>query len=326
MKRRAFLATLGGAAAWPLATRAQQSAMPTVGFLVSASEQGYAGPVGDIRDGLHDAGFVEGKNVAIEYRYANYQYASLPGLAADLVARQVAAIVTTGSVVSAIAAKSATATIPIVFANGSDPIKMGLVASMNRPGGNVTGVSFYNSALGPKRIELLREIVPNAKLFAVLVNPDNSNAAPDSQDMREAGERVGMRIEVVNARREADLEPAFAEVARLHSDALIVHVDALFQAQSSKIVALAAQHAIATMYAPSRMVEQGGLVSYGTDISRMDREAGVYVGRILKGAKPADLPIVQPTTFKLVVNLKTAKALGLKIPESFLLRADQVIE
>jgi putative tryptophan/tyrosine transport system substrate-binding protein len=326
MRRREFIAGLGGAAAWPLVAQAQQPSMPTVGFLVSASKQGYVGPVGDIRDGIRDAGYVEGKNIAIEYRFADYQYARLPALAADLVSRQVAVIVTTGSVVSAIAAKSATATIPIVFANGSDPIKMGLVASMNRPGGNVTGVSFYNSALGPKRIEILREIVPNARLFAVLVNPDNQNALPDSQDMREAGQRIGTPVEVVNARREADLAPAFAEVARLHADALIVHIDALFQAQSQKIIALAAQNAIPTMYAPSENVEHGGLLSYGTDVRHMDHEAGVYVGRILKGAKPADLPIVQPTTFKLVINLKTAKALGLSIPESFLLLADEVIE
>ncbi len=235
-------------------------------------------------------------------------------------------ILATGSVVSAIAAKSATATIPIVFANGSDPIKFGLVTSLSRPGGNVTGVSFYNSALGPKRIELLHEIVPNSGVFAVLVNPDNPNATPNFQEMRAAGQRIGIRMESVNARSEPDLDAAFAEVARLRADALIVHIDALFQAQSKKIIALAAQYAVPTMYAPRESILQGGLISYGTDVSQMDRQAGVYVGRILKGAKPADLPVLQPTTFKLVVNLKTAKALGLTVPKSLLARADEVIQ
>jgi len=324
--RRAFIAGLGGAAAWPLVARAQQPATAIVGFLISASAQGYARPVADIRDGLKDAGYVEGRNLAIEYRWADYQYDRLPALATDLVERQVAVILTTGSVVSAIAAKLATTTIPIVFANGSDPVKFGLVASLSRPGGNITGVSFYNSALGPKRIELLREIIPNTTVVAVLANPNNPNAEPDTKEMRDAGQRIGVRVEVVNAVDEPDLDAAFAKIAQLGVNALIVHVDALFQAQSKKIVRLAQQYAVPSMYAQRDTVLAGGLISYGTDISEMDRQAGIYVGRILKGARPAELPVLQPTRFKLVVNLKTAKTLGLTVPESFLLRADEVIE
>jgi putative ABC transport system substrate-binding protein len=326
--RRRFIAALGGAAAWPLTARAQQSPVPVVGFLVSASAEGYARVMGPIRDGLKDAGYTEGQNVAIEYRWADYHYDRLPALAADLVRRQVAVIFTTGSVVSAIAAKSATSTIPIVFANGSDPVRYGLIASLNRPGGNATGVTFYNSGLGPKRIELLREIVPRAAIIALLVNPNNPNAEVDSKEIREAGRSIGVQIEILNASSERDLDDAFTKLGQLRADALMVHIDALFQAQArdQQIVALAERYAVPTMYASRQFPPLGGLISYGTNVDDMDRQAGIYIGKILKGAKPADLPVLQPTKFQLTINLKTAKALGLTPPLIMQMTADEVIE
>ena len=327
MRRRDLLGLLGGAAvSWPLGARAQQAALPVVGFLVSASAQGYARVIGPILEGLKDSGYIEGRNVAIEYRWADYQYDRLPGLAADLVRRQVAVIFTTGSVVSAIAAKSATSTIPIVFANGSDPVQYGLVASLNRPGGNVTGVTFYNSGLGPKRIELLREIVPGAKVIAVLVNPKNPNAEPDGMGIQEAGRSLGVRIELVNASTEPELESAFVKVRELRVDALMVHMDALFNARIKEIVALAERYAVPTMHVEPAWPRAGGLISYGTNVDNMQRQAGVYIGKVLKGTKPADLPVLQPTKFELVINLKTAKALGVTVPLIMQMTADEVIE
>jgi putative ABC transport system substrate-binding protein len=326
MRRREFISLIGGAAAWPLAVRAQQPAMPVIGFLVSASAQGYAGVMGPILEGLKDSGYIEGRNVSIEYRWADYQYDRLPALAADLVRQHVAVIFTTGSVVSAIAAKSATNTIPVVFANGSDPVRYGLVASLNRPGGNVTGVTFYNSGLGPKRIELLREIVPGAKVIGVLVNPKNPNAEPDGIEIQEAGRILGVRIELVNASSERELDDVFAKLRELRADALMVHIDALFQAQNKQIVALAERHAIPTIYASPFYARAGGLISYGTNVDDMDRQAGMYIGKILKGTKPADLPVLQPTKFELLINLRTAKALGLTVPLIMQMTADEVIE
>jgi putative tryptophan/tyrosine transport system substrate-binding protein len=327
MRRRDFITLIGGAAAaWPLAARAQQPAMPVMGFLASASAAGYAWVLPHVRDGLATAGYVEGRNLAIEYRWADYQFDRLPTLAADLVRHPVTVIFATGGVVSAMAAKSSTSSIPIVFAHGSDPIQYGLVASLNRPGGNVTGVTFFNSALGPKRIGLLREVVPTATAIAVLVNPNNPTAVSDSKAMQDAGRSIGVKIEVVHAANERELNDAFAKAVQLHADALIVHIDALFQAHDRQIVALAAKYAVPTMYASRQFTPLGGLISYGTEPGEVYRQAGVYVGRILRGEKPADLPVLQPTKFDLVVNLKTAKALGLKIPESFLLLADEVIE
>jgi putative ABC transport system substrate-binding protein len=326
LHRREFITLLGGAAAWPLAARAQQQPMPVMGFLASASAEGYAYVLPWVREGLSLTGYVEGRNLAIEYRWADYQFDRLPELAANLVQRPVAVIFATGGVVSAIAAKSATTTIPIVFAQGSDPIRYGLVASLNRPGGNVTGVTFYNSALGPKRIGLLREVVPKATVFAVLVNPNNPNAIPDTAEMQEAGRSIGVTIEVVQADNDRDLDDAFAKAVQLRADALIVHIDALFQAHDKQVVALAAKYAIPTMYSTRQFTPLGGLISYGTEPADVYRQAGAYAGRVLRGEKPADLPVLQPTKFELVVNLRTAKALGLKIPESFLLLADEVIE
>jgi putative tryptophan/tyrosine transport system substrate-binding protein len=327
MRRRDFIALIGGAAAtWPFAAQAQQSSAPTVGFLVSASAAGYERVMGPILKGLEQAGYVQGKNLSIEYRWADYHYDRLPSLAAELVNHNVAVIFTTGSIVSALAAKSATSTIPIVFANGSDPVRYGLVASLNRPGGNMTGVTFYNSGLGPKRIGLLREILPKAAIIGVLINPQNPNADDDAKDMLEAGRNAGIQVEIVNASTESELNEAFEKTIQLHADALIVHVDALFNAQYEKIVALAAQHAVPTMYAMRQATQAGGLISYGTDVDEMDRQAGMYIGKILKGAKPADLPVLQPTKFDLRINLKTAKALGLTVPLLAQMTADEVIE
>ena len=327
MRRREFITLLGGAAAWPLAAGAQQQLVPVMGFLASASADGYAYVLPWVREGLSLTGYVEGRNLAIEYRWADYQFDRLPELAANLVQRPVAVIFATGGVVSAMAAKSATTTIPIVFAQGSDPIRYGLVAGLNRPGGNVTGVTFYNSALGPKRIGLLREVVPKATVIGVLINPNNPSAIPDTmEEMQDAGRSIGVTIEVVQAGSDRELDDAFAKAVQLRADALIVHIDALFQARDKQVVALAAKYAIPTMYSTRQFTPLGGLISYGTEPADVYRQAGAYAGRILRGEKPADLPVLQPTKFELVVNLRTAKALGLKIPESFLLLADEVIE
>jgi putative ABC transport system substrate-binding protein len=275
---------------------------------------------------LSETGFVEGRTVAIEYRWADDQFGRLPELAAELVRRQPAVIFVTGSVTSALAAKEATATIPIVFAQGSDPVQYALVAGLNRPGGNVTGVTFYNAALGPKRMGLLREIVRKAGVIAVLMNPNNPGAEFDSKEVREAGRTIGVKIEIVSAGGERDLEEAFAKIAQLHPDALMVHVDALFLSRRDQLVALAARCAAPAIYPQREFATAGGLMSYGSPATDVYRQAGIYVGRILMGVKPADLPVVQPTKFELVINLKTAKALGLTIPETLLATADEVIQ
>jgi ABC-type uncharacterized transport system substrate-binding protein len=324
--RRAFVAAVGGAVAWPLAARAQQSSVPTVGFLVSASAVGYGSVMGPILKGLSEAGYVVGKNLKIEYRWADYQYDRLPALAKELADRHVALIFTTGSVVSAVAAKSATSNIPIVFANGSDPVKYGLVTSLNRPGGNITGVTFYNSSLGPKRIELLRQLVPTATTIGLLLNPNNPNAEPDGAEIKEAGQNVGIRMEIINASSESEIDEAFAKIAQMHLDALMIHIDALFNAQLIKIIALVERSAVPTMFANHHAPKLGGLMAYGTDVDEMDRLAGAYIGKILAGAKPSDLPVLQPTKFDLIINLKTAKKLGLAVPLIMQMTADEVIE
>jgi ABC-type uncharacterized transport system substrate-binding protein len=315
VRRREFIALLGGAAAWPLAARAQQSKMPVLGFLGSASASGYASNVAAVRRGLNEAGYVEKQNLLIEYRWADYRYERLPALATELVKHPVDVIYTAGSVVSALAAKSATATIPIVFANGSDPVQHGLVASLNRPGGNVIGVNFINSQLGN----------PKTAAIAVLVNPKNPNAV-DAKTFESAGRAIGIKIVVLNASTEPELKEVFSQAVQQRADALLVHVDALFNDHVEQLVALAAQHALPTMAATPQFTALGGLVSYGANTLDLVRQAGVYVGRILRGEKPADLPVIQPTHFALRVNLKTAKPLGLSIPEPFLLLADEVIE
>jgi putative ABC transport system substrate-binding protein len=328
MRRREFITLLGGAAtAWSLAAQAQQGRTPVLGFLGSAAEADYKTTTAALRRGLNESGYVEKQNLVIEYRWADFQYERLPALAAELVKRPVDAIFATGSVVSALAAKSATTTIPIVFANGSDPVQYGLVASLNRPGGNITGISFINSQLGPKRIQLLRLLNPRTAVIAVLVNPKNPNAT-DARTFVAAGRSIGVEVVIVNASTEPEIKEAFNRAVEQHADALLIHIDALFNdgAGQLQIIALAVQHRLPTMAATVTFPGRGGLISYGADTADLNRQAGVYVGRILRGEKPAELPVVQPTNFALRVNLKTAKALGLSIPESFLLLADEVIE
>jgi putative tryptophan/tyrosine transport system substrate-binding protein len=327
--RRSFLTLLGGAAAtWPLAARAQQQTVPVVGFLVSGSAEGYADFVAAVREGLRSTSYIEGRNVAIEYRWADEQYDRLSAMAAELVGRRVAVIFALGSVLPAQAAKTATATIPIVFANGSDPIKLGLVVSLNRPGGNATGMTFFGTELGPKRLELLHEMVPKAAVIAMLVKPDNPNTEPSIAEMQAAARVIGVQIAVVGVRSESDFDTAFAKIVQQRAGALVIGSDTLFNAphRREQLSALTIRHAVPTIGSGRDFVDAGGLISYGTNVLDMYRQAGVYVGRILKGEKPADLPVMQPAKFELVVSRKTAKALGLDVPTSILLRADEVIE
>jgi putative ABC transport system substrate-binding protein len=325
--RREFSALLGSAVALsPVGAQGQQLRLPLLGFLGSASAGRYTTTLAAVRRGLNEGGFIEKQNFLVEYRWADFQYERLPALAAELVTLPVDAIFATGSVVSALAAKSATVQIPIVFANGSDPVQYGLVAALNRPGGNVTGITFINSQLGPKRIQLLQLLRPRAAIIAVLVNPTNPNAA-DAKTFEAAGRSLGVEIVILNASTERELNEAFNQAAEKRTDALLVHVDALFNDDGEfRIIELAAQHRIPTMTANRTFPARGGLISYGADVPELNRQAGLYIARILRGERPADLPVIQPTNFALRVNLKTANALGLSIPESFLLLADEVIE
>jgi len=326
VRRRAFITLLGGAAAWPLGAQAQQPAVPVVGFLHGASADGAAYQITAFRQGLNQIGYVEGRNVTIEYRWAEGHYDRLPALAADLVAHPLAVIATAGGITSVLAAKAVTKAIPIVFLTGDDPVKFGLVASLNRPGGNLTGVSFLSPALEAKRVELLRELVPTATTIAVLVNPNSPGAQARLEDVREAARLLGQQVRIVNARSEGDFEAAFAGLVQLGAGALIVVSDPLFNNRRDELTALTARRAIPAIYFDREFALAGGLMSYGTNIADAYRQLGVYAGRILKGEKPADLPVVQPIKFELVINRRTAKALGLNIPDKLIALADEVIE
>jgi putative tryptophan/tyrosine transport system substrate-binding protein len=330
IERRKFLATLGGAATWPLAARAQQPTMPVIGFLSGYPAESFAPETqpyaAAFRQGLSETGYSDGHNVTIEYRWAENQPSRLPVLAAELVRRKVAVIAATGGTASALAAKAATATIPIVFTGGSDPVAIGLVASLNRPGGNVTGVTFLANVLAAKRVELVNDVVPRASLIGLLVNPDNPNAASETSDMETATRAIGKQSVLLRASTDRQLDAAFTSLVEQRANALAIAGDTFFLSRREQLVALVARYAIPASYPSREFVVAGGLMSYGASITDMYRLAGVYTGRILKGEEPANLPVMQPTKFELTINLKTAKALGLEIPPTLLARADEVIE
>ena len=324
LKRREFMAALGGAIGWPLTAHAQQPALPVVGFLNSASANAFPDRMRAFHRGLRETGYVEGQNVTMEYRFADGQNDRVPALAAELVHRQVGVIVANYPPV--LAAKAATNTIPIVFTSAADPVKAGLVASFNRPGGNLTGVHLIGSELERKRLDLLHELVPGAVLIGVLVNPKNPDANVQLRELHEAAVVIKTTIHIVRASTEAEIDSAFANVAQQGVGALIVGGDPFFSSHSVQLLALAARYKLPTIYNQREYADKGGLISYGTDFADGWRLAGTYVGKILKGTKPADLPVVQPTKFELVINLKTAKALGLTVPQTLQVAADAVIE
>jgi len=325
VKRREFLTLLGGAAAWPLAARAQQPTMPVIGWLGSESREAEDFRVVPFRQALKEAGYVEGQNLTIEYRGAEGQSDQLPALAADLVRRQVAVIAAPG-LAAAVAAKGATTTIPIVFQFAADPVQLGLVASLSRPGGNITGVTSLNVEVRPKQLELLHELVPNASVIGMLVNPNNPDAEIQSRDAQAAAGRLALQLDILRARTEGDFDAAFASSVQLRAGALVIGSDVLFFSRSRQLGALAFRHAIPAICPYREFAAAGGLMSYGTNIADLYRQVGAYTARILKGEKPADLPVQQAVKLELVINSKTAKALGLDVPLSMLMRVDEVIE
>jgi ABC-type uncharacterized transport system substrate-binding protein len=326
IERRKFLATLGGAAAWPLAAQAQQPGVPVIGVLGGTSQAEWVPFLAAFNRGLKELGYVEGQNLKIEYRWADNRYDRLEALAADLVERQVAVIAALGRTPSALAAKRATSGIPMVFLVGRDPVELGLVASFNRPGGNVTGVNMLNVALAEKRLELLRELVPKTAVIAILFNPDNPNGQAYASELEPIARAAGQLVLVLSANNDHDLEAAFAILVENRADAVVVAPDPFLDSRRDQVVALAARHAVPAIYQWREFVVAGGLISYGTSLADAHRQIGVYVGNILKGTRPADLPVIQPTKFELVINLKTAKTLGLTVPLTLQARADEMIE
>jgi len=327
MDRRTFIGSVAiGLLVVPVVARAQQPAMPVIGFLGSASPAQSSPFVAAYRKGLNEAGYIEGKNVAIEFRWAEGQYDRLPALAAELVRRQVAVLVATGGPGAALAAKAATSTIPIVFTTGSDPVQFGLVASLGHPGGNATGVTIFTVDLVAKRMELLRELVPKANVIAFISNPNTPYAESEAGKAQEAARSFGQQLHVVRAGTVQEIDAAFATLVQLRAGGLLIGTDPFFSSRREQFVALAARHAVPAIFDLREFATAGGLLSYGASITEAYRQAGIYTGKILSGAKAADLPVLQPTKFELVINLKTAKTLGLVIPQSLLLRADEVIQ
>ncbi|HKF12379.1 MAG TPA: ABC transporter substrate-binding protein [Xanthobacteraceae bacterium] len=327
MKRREFITLLGGAAAaWPLAARAQQPALPVIGFVYPGAPELSAGVVAAFRKGLNETGFVEGRNVTVEFRFAYNDNARLPELVGDLVQRGVAVITTPASTPAALAAKAATTTVPVVFSVGADPVEIGLVAGLNRPGGNATGITSMNAELGPKRLGLLHELLPRAVRFAVLLNPNNRNIDALTRDLQATASAIGKQVDVLTAKSTREIDAAFLALSQRPADALVITPDQLLDNRRVQLVTLVTHYRLPTIYPFRENVEIGGLMSYGSSAAERDRQVGIYTGRILKGEKPADLPVIRAAKFEFVVNLQTAKVLGLDVPATLLASADEVIE